>query len=85
MRKGIASVGLGIGLAVGLTPTLAAIDITSDPCGFHTPYNVKIDPAGLAFSRADGSPKTVFMRDGQSRVDEQVLDISAADRRRLRQ
>jgi hypothetical protein len=60
------------------------IHLSSDQCGFTTPYDVRIGPAGLELSRKDDHPRTVFMHDGALRVDGQAVQVAAADAERLR-
>lgn len=60
------------------------VNLSSDQCGFSTPYDVRINPAGLVLSRKDDRPRTVFMHDGALRVDGQDVQVSQADTERLR-
>ncbi len=53
-------------------------------CSVDSDYDVAIRDDGIQFTRNDGSPRQVFMHDGQLRVDGQPLAISAGDATRLR-
>lgn len=78
-------------LTLALAPVLAqagdhekGINLSSDQCGFSTPFDVRIDAAGLELTRKDDRPRTVFMHDGALRVDGQPVQVSQADAERLR-
>jgi hypothetical protein len=60
------------------------VTLSSDQCGFSTPYDVRISPAGLQLDRKDDSPRTVFLHDGTLRVDGQLVQVDPADAERLR-
>ncbi|NKJ23217.1 DUF2884 family protein [Dyella sp. SG609] len=89
MRKTSATTLLGLALALGLAMALPAqartIQVDDDSCGYRTPYDVRVDASGIRFQRDDGKPGDVFMHDGQLRVDDRALAVSAADAARLRQ
>ncbi|OZB61677.1 MAG: hypothetical protein B7X39_00595 [Lysobacterales bacterium 14-68-21] len=84
MRKTIFTFALAAGLALG--GPLQAHDFHGPvgQCSVDTDYDVRIDDAGIAFSRDDGSPAKVFMHDGALRVDGKPVAVDAADAERLR-
>ena len=80
-------------LALGLMLTAAALAAAkghaghagqADQCGFHTPYDVRVTAAGVAFQREGGKPAQVVMHEGQLRVDGRAATVSTADAARLR-
>jgi hypothetical protein len=85
MRMMSAATLLALGLAMTLPAQARTIHIDDDSCGYHTPYDVRVDASGIRFQREDGKPVNVFMHDGQLRVDDRAVAVSAADAARLRQ
>jgi hypothetical protein len=53
-------------------------------CAYRSDYDVRVQPDGIAFIRSEGHPAKVFMHDGQLRVDDHAVTISADDAVRLR-
>ncbi|MGN6381815.1 MAG: DUF2884 family protein [Dyella sp.] len=85
MRKTLSLLTLAIGVAFGSQAQAHDRLVHVDhQCSFSTDYDVRVDAAGVAFSRDDGAPTKVFMHDGQLRVDGRPVDVSAADAVRLR-
>lgn len=85
MRKTLSLLTLAIGVAFGSQAQAHDRLVHVDhQCSFSTEYDVRVDAAGVAFSRDGGAPSKVFMHDGQLRVDGSPVDVSAADAVRLR-
>lgn len=53
-------------------------------CSYDGPYNVQVQPGGVAFTRAEGHPANVFMHDGRLRIDGRDVAVSGDDAVRLR-
>lgn len=84
MRKTLSLLTLAIGVAFGAQAQAHDLHIHGDRCSFTTDYDVRVNNAGIAFSRDDGTPAKVFMHDGQLRVDGRAVTVNAADAARLR-
>lgn len=84
MRKTLSLLTLAIGVALGAQAQAHDLHIHGDRCSFTTDYDVRVNDAGIAFSRDDGTPAKVFMHDGQLRVDGRAVTVNAADAARLR-
>ena len=85
MRMRYAMTALALGLAAVAPAGARDIHINRESCGYETPYDTQVDASGIRFTRDDGSPNKVFMHDGQLRVDDRDVAVSAADAARLRQ
>jgi hypothetical protein len=84
MRPSILVFALAAGLAVGSTAHAGGLHVNQQQCHFGTDYDVLVQPAGIRFERAQGSPGNVFMHDGALSVDGREVALSAADATRLR-
>lgn len=84
MRKTLSLLTLAIGVAFGAQAQAHERHVHMDRCNFSTDYDVRVTDAGIAFSRDDGKPASVFMHDGQLRVEGRDTAVSAADAERLR-
>jgi hypothetical protein len=62
-----------------------AADLSARSCGLATPYDVRIDDAGVRLRRDNGSPGEILIHDGSLSVDRQPQAIDDADAQRLRQ
>jgi len=67
------------------TGAVAGPQLSSRQCGFSTPYDVVVDRTGVALMRSAGTPRTVFLHDGQLQVDGVAQPLGSADAQRLRQ
>jgi hypothetical protein len=85
MRKTLLLLTLAIGATFGATAQAHERHVHVDQCNFSTDYDVRVNGDGLAFSRDDGKPASVFMHDGHLRVEGRDVTVSAADSERLRQ
>jgi len=85
MRFTSAATAFALGLAMALPAQAFDIHIDNSNCGYATPYDVRVDASGIRFQRDDGKPSNVFMHDGQLRVDDRDVAVSAGDAARLRQ
>ncbi|HET6431863.1 DUF2884 family protein [Dyella sp.] len=85
MRKTLSLLALAIGITLGTQAQAHERHMHTDQCSFSTDYDVRVNAAGIAFSRDDGTPATVFMHDGHLRVDGHDATVTAADAERLRQ
>ena len=64
--------------------TAKAADLSAQSCRLATPYDVRIDDAGVWLRRDGGSPGEIFIHDGALSVDRQPQRIDDADALRLR-
>lgn len=62
-----------------------APDLSARSCGVATPYDVRIDDAGVWLRRDGGSPGEIFIHDGALSVDRKPQAVDEADALRLRQ
>ncbi len=85
MRKTLSLLTLAVGMAFGMQAQARGMHFDNDQCGFTTSYDVRVNAAGIAFDRAGDKPASVFMHDGQLRVDGRPLALSDADAERLRE
>lgn len=85
MRKTLSLLTLAIGVSFGATAQAHERHVHVDQCNFGTDYDVRVNGDGIAFSRDDGKPASVFMHDGHLRVEGRDVSVSAADSERLRQ
>ncbi|WP_426700074.1 DUF2884 family protein [Rhodanobacter sp. Col0626] len=85
MRTVIAIAGL-FPFAVGAVHADAkkTPDLSSQECGFSTPYNVQVDNDGVLLYRRDGLPMEIFFHDGKLSIDHKMQSVDAADEMRLR-
>jgi hypothetical protein len=74
---------LSIALAVCLMSSAVSAK-GLDACEFESDFDLRIGADALTFQRDEGTPATVVMRQGELIVDGQVLELSAADRTRVR-
>lgn len=84
MRKTLSLLTLAIGLALGAQVQAHGINVNHMQCSIDTDYDVRVNAAGIEFTRDNGKPAEVFMHDGHLRVDHRDVDVSAADATRLR-
>lgn len=84
MRKTLSLLTLAIGLALGASVQAHGINVNHVQCTIDTEYDVRVDDAGIEFTRDKGQPAEVFMHDGHLRVDHRDLAVSADDAARLR-
>lgn len=66
------------------TPALAEVNIGSGDCDIHSDYSLTIKPDSLEFSKKNGKPSMLTMANGSLVADGQTLQLSAADRSRVR-
>lgn len=85
MRKTLTQITLAVALGLGAQLQAHGEQVHGDQCGFRTDYDVRVDQAGIAFTRHNGEPASVFMHEGQLRVNGHVLAVNADDAARLRQ
>jgi hypothetical protein len=62
-----------------------APDLSAQSCGVATPYDVRIDDAGVRLRRSGGSPGEILIHDGALSVDRQPQPVDEADALRLRE
>lgn len=81
-----------LALTLGLLAGTAAVapahahDMQFHPsCSVSTDYDVAVQPDGIRFARADGTPRQVDMHGGQLQVDGRAVAVGSADAARLRQ
>jgi hypothetical protein len=65
--------------------TAKAPELSVRSCGLATPYDVRIDGAGVWLHRDGGSPGEIFIHDGALSVDRKPQPVDEADALRLRQ
>lgn len=85
MRKTLPLLTLAVGMAFAAQTQARGLHFDNDQCGFTTSYDVRVNADGIAFDHEGGKPTSVFMHDGQLRVDGRQLALSNADADRLRQ
>ena len=85
MRQLITTLALATGLAFGLPARANGLQMGNDQCRVGTEYDVLVQPAGIRFQRASGTPAQVFMHDGALQVDGRSIAVSPADAARLRE
>lgn len=61
----------------------ADIDLHGADCGLHSDYSMAIKPDSLVFTRKDGTPAEVVIRNGTLAVDGRAVELGQADRERL--
>lgn len=71
--------------AVCATTAVAGPQLSSQQCGFSTPYDVRVDRDGVLLRQADGEPSSVLIHDGALQVNGATQRLTAADAQRLRQ
>jgi hypothetical protein len=69
--------------ALSATAARAAVDIHAADCGLHSEYSLTINPDNLRFARKDATPAEIVIANGTLQVDGRMLDVGAADRKRL--
>lgn len=84
MRETWLAWALAAGVAFGGAAQARDIHFSDGNCGYSTDYDVRVTPAGIDFQRAAGQPAHVFMHNGQLRVDDRDVAVSADDAVRLR-
>lgn len=86
MRQVILAAALGA-LAAGAAHADAAKapELSSRSCGLATPYDVRVDGAGVWLHRDGGSPGEILIHDGTLSVDRQPQAVDRDDALRLRQ
>ncbi|MBS7458649.1 DUF2884 family protein [Coralloluteibacterium stylophorae] len=84
MRHLALACAAALALAAPAADAHQGVQISSEECGFSTPYDVRIGPSGLALTREDGAPSEVLIHDGVLRIDGAALATGAADALRLR-
>ncbi|HEY0332577.1 MAG TPA: DUF2884 family protein [Stenotrophomonas sp.] len=58
--------------------------VSSQQCGYHTPFDVQVGDDGVWLRRTDEAPRVVHVRDGAISIDDRAQPVSAADADRLR-
>lgn len=76
MLPAVLALWLGGGPAIAAEANRLHCDVDSD-------YEVSLRERSLIFTRATGSPRAVVMRQGRLFVDDEWVQLSAADRRRI--
>ncbi|MBE1159253.1 DUF2884 family protein [Dyella acidiphila] len=84
MRRHIISLALLLGLAAAGSAQAADSHSHHLQCSYNSDYDVQVQPNGVAFTRSSGHPGSIFMHDGQLRIDGSQVAISADDAVRLR-
>lgn len=85
MRKTLSLLTLAAALTLTAQTQARGLHFDNDQCGFSTSYDVRVNADGIAFDHQGGRPSSVFMHDGQLRVDGRPVVLSAADAQRVRQ
>jgi hypothetical protein len=84
MRKTFSLLTLAVGMILAAQVQAHGLHINNDQCGFTTNYDVRVNPAGIAFDREAGQPTSIFMHAGRLLVDGKPVAVSDADAGRLR-
>lgn len=79
MGKILPLLALAIGLASAAQAQAHGLHFDNDHCGYSTDYDIRVNADGIAFDRQGRPPASVFMHDGQLRVDGRLVVLSAAD------
>ena len=85
MHKTLSLLTLAAGMVVGAQVQAHDLHFNNAQCGFTTNYDVRVNADDIAFDRSAGKPTSVFMHDGQLRVDGKRVALSDADAGRVRQ
>lgn len=79
----LSRVALVVALASGGAVAHPVQTYQSEGCSIHSDYNLSVNARSVIMTRDSGQPKALVMRQGRLFVDDQWVDLSAADRDRI--
>ncbi|HTV84603.1 MAG TPA: DUF2884 family protein [Dyella sp.] len=84
MHRHLTTIAFAAGLVMAGGAQASSVHGHAMQCSFNSDYDVQIKPDGIAFSRESGPAQTVFIHDGQLRIDGRPVTVSPQDGARLR-